>query len=85
MVGQRFVREGFAARAQQVIHGTVPTGTTPRVLGLDEFSLKRGGGRCETILWDQEQRQVRDVGTGGTGRQGGPPSTRSLTPTEGRW
>ena len=41
-VGQRFVRECFAGQTEAAIARAVPVGYTPRVLGMDEFSMKKG-------------------------------------------
>lgn len=59
-VGQRFVRECFAGRAEAAIAGAEPTGYTPRVLGMDEFSMKRGR-RYETVFCDLEAPRVLEV------------------------
>lgn len=59
-VGERFVRECFAGRAQGAIAEAVPAGYTPRVLGMDEFSMKRGR-RYETVFCDLEARRVLEV------------------------
>lgn len=65
-VGQRFVRECFAARAGREIAQALPKGCTPRVLGLDEFSMKRGV-RYETVFCDLEGRRVLEVVEGRDG------------------
>jgi transposase len=62
-VGQRFVRECFAGRAQAAIAQAVPEGYTPRVLGMDEFSMKRGR-RYETVFCDLEAPRVLEVVAG---------------------
>lgn len=59
-VGERFVRECFAGRAEGEIAGAVPPGYTPRVLGMDEFSMKRGR-RYETVFCDLEAPRVLEV------------------------
>lgn len=59
-VGERFVRECFAGRAQGEIAQAVPAGYTPRVLGMDEFSMKRGR-RYETVFCDLEAPRVLEV------------------------
>lgn len=65
-VGQRFVRECIAERAHREIQRVAPKGYTPRVLGLDEFSMKRGV-RYETVFCDLEERRVLDVVEGRDG------------------
>jgi transposase len=62
-VGERFVRECFAGRAAGEIAGAVPEGYTPRVLGMDEFSMKRGR-RYETVFCDLEAPRVLEVVAG---------------------
>lgn len=59
-VGQRFVAQCFAQGAKRQIAGLGHGGRTPRVMGLDEFSLKRGV-RYETIICDLEAPQVLEV------------------------
>lgn len=59
-VGERFVRECFAERAEGEITGAVPAGYTPRVLGMDEFSMKKGR-RYETVFCDLEAPRVLEV------------------------
>lgn len=59
-VGQRFVRECFARRAEEEIAEVVPAGYTPRVLGMDEFSMRRGR-RYETVFCDLEAPRVLEV------------------------
>lgn len=41
-VGQRFVRESFASYANRDIEAVTPAGYTPRVLAVDEFSVRKG-------------------------------------------
>jgi transposase len=62
-VGERFVRECFAGRAQGEIAQALPPGYTPRVLGMDEFSMKRGR-RYETVFCDLEAPRVLEVVAG---------------------
>ncbi len=62
-VGERFVRECLARRAEGEIAGAVPTGYTPRVLGMDEFSMKRGW-RYETVFCNLEVPRVLEVVAG---------------------
>ncbi len=59
-VGERFVRECFAGRAEGEIAEAVPAGYTPRVLGMDEFSMKKGR-RYETVFCDLEAPRVLEV------------------------
>jgi transposase len=59
-VGQRLVRECFAGRAEVAIGQAIPAGYTPRVLGMDEFSMKRGR-RYETVFCDLEAPRVLEV------------------------
>jgi transposase len=75
-VGQRFVRECFAGRAEAAIAAAVPTGYTPRVLGMDEFSMKRGR-RYETVFCDLEAPRVLEV-VEGRDRQAVQPYLESL-------
>lgn len=65
-VGQRFVRACFAQRAEHKIAQRRTRGETPRVLGLDEFSMKCRI-RYETVFCDLEARQVLDVIAGRDG------------------
>ena len=65
-VGERFVRECFAEQAAAEVARARPPGETPRVLGLDEFSMKRSV-RYETMCCDLECRQVLEVLAGRDG------------------
>jgi transposase len=56
-VGQRLVRECFAALARGLV---TPPCTTPRVLALDDCSLRRGV-RYNTIVCDWKQRRVLEM------------------------
>ena len=67
-VGQRFVRECFAHRAKEQINAQVPEGYTPQVLGIDEFSMKKGQ-RYETVLCDLQERRVVEVLEGREGEK----------------
>jgi transposase len=62
-VGERFVRECFAGRAQAAMAAAGPLGHTPRVLGMDEFSMKKGR-RYETVFCDLEAPRVLEVVAG---------------------
>ena len=66
-VGQRFVAECYATQAKGRIVQLLPKGQTPRVLGLDEFSMKRGM-RYETIFCDLETPRVLEVIEGRDGK-----------------
>ena len=66
-VGQRFVHDCFAEHARREIRQLLPQGFTPRVLGLDEFSMKRGV-RYETVLSDLDARRALEVVEGRDGK-----------------
>ncbi len=59
-VGERLVRECFTERASHELAQVLSADQTPRVLGVDEFSMKRGV-RYETVCCDLEQRRVLEV------------------------
>jgi transposase len=66
-VSQRLVGECFVQGARDRICRSLPKGQTPRVLGLDEFSMKRGL-RYETIICDLEAPRVLEVIAGRAGQ-----------------
>lgn len=59
-VGQRFVRESFASYASRDIAAVAPVGYTPRVLGIDEFSVRKGH-RYQTLFGAPELRRRLEV------------------------
>lgn len=55
-VGQRFVRECFAKYATDAIEQSGVTKQTPEILGMDEFSVRKGH-RYQTLFADLELRR----------------------------